>query len=71
MLYRKNVGPVERILRILAGSSLIACGFTIFGQTAVAWIAAASGLLTIATGIIGFCPACALAGRAPSSQDLG
>lgn len=71
MLYRKNVGTFERVARIVAGCSLMACGFAIFGQSAVAWIAAASGLVTIATGIVGFCPACAMVGRGPSSQDLG
>jgi len=38
-------------------------GYVVFGQSAMAWVAGASGLITIATGIVGFCPACAMVGR--------
>jgi hypothetical protein len=58
MLYRKNVGTVERVVRIVAGCSLMLCGYMVFGQSAMAWLTGASGLLTIATGIVG-CPTCA------------
>lgn len=63
VLYRKNVGKVERVVRIVAGCALMVCGFVIFGPSAIAWVAAASGVITIATGIVGFCPACAMVGR--------
>jgi hypothetical protein len=75
MLYRKNVGTVERVVRIVAGCSLMACGYMVFGQSAMAWVAGASGLITIATGIVGFCPACAIVGRGVGrgvpSRDVG
>lgn len=71
MLYRKNVGMVERVVRVVAGCSLMVCGYIMFGQSAMAWVAGASGLITIATGIVGFCPACAMVRRGLSSRDVG
>ena len=63
MLYRKNVGRVERVVRVVAGCSLMVCGYVVFGQSAMAWVAGAAGVTTMATGVIGFCPACAMVGR--------
>lgn len=63
MFYKKNVGRIERIVRVVAGCALIGCGFMVFGRTPLAWVAAISGVLTMATGAIGFCPACAMVGR--------
>lgn len=63
MFYRKNVGTIERWLRFVAGCVMIACGFYQFGTAPLGLALAASGVMTMATGIIGFCPACALIGR--------
>lgn len=63
MLYKKNVGMVERWLRVIAGGAMIVGGFMLFGGAHWAWILAASGVFTIATGAVGFCPACAMVGR--------
>lgn len=63
MLYRKNVGTTERWLRVAAGCLIAACGLVLFGASALGLIVAASGLFTGATGVFGFCPACAAAGR--------
>jgi hypothetical protein len=59
-MFVANIPPMERPVRVLLGLA-IAC---------VAWFAApgnalafASGLGVAATGLVGFCPACALAGR--------
>jgi Protein of unknown function (DUF2892) len=63
VLYRKNVGNVERVARILAGILMLACAFTAFAQSPLKWVFAASGVMTLLTGFVGFCPACAMVGR--------
>ena len=63
MFYRKNVGTVERVARTLAGAVMITCAFTAFAQSPLKWVLLASGIVTVFTGAVGFCPACAMAGR--------
>lgn len=46
-----NVGGVDRIIRIVAGLALV--GWAIFGGPTWAWI----GVVPLATGAIGWCPA--------------
>lgn len=71
MFYRKNVGGIERLARMLAGLSLAISGFVMFGSTPLAWVAALSGLFTMGTGLLGFCPACAVAGRRAIGRERG
>jgi hypothetical protein len=71
VFYRKNVGTVERVVRIGAGCVWMVGGFMIFGRDAMGWVAGASGLIAIATGLVGFCPACALVGRRELGRDHG
>lgn len=60
-MLRLNLPIVERLVRLLIG----------LGLAAYAWLApdepnpifVAVGLCVALTGLIGFCPACALAGR--------
>ena len=63
MFYRKNVGMVERVARVLAGGVMLACAFTAFAHSPLKWVLAASGAMTLLTGFVGFCPACAMVGR--------
>ena len=63
MFYRKNVGPMERMTRILFGVGLAGAGLGLYGLSLSGWVAVATGVFTMATGIVGFCPACALVGR--------
>ena len=53
----KNVGTVDRILRIVAGLVLIALVF-IGPQTPWGWV----GLVPLGTALIGWCPAYRLLG---------
>jgi hypothetical protein len=53
----KNVGSVDRILRVIVGAALIALVF-MGPQTPWGWI----GLIPIATAPIGWCPAYRLLG---------
>jgi hypothetical protein len=70
MFYRKNVGAKERWARLLGGALIVACSLTQLGFTPLGVALAFSGVLTVITGLFGYCPACALAGREPvgSSQ---
>lgn len=65
MLYRKNLPGWERTLRTLAGALMIACGLLGLKGMPVGYLIACVGVITLMTGFIGYCPACALAGRKP------
>lgn len=65
MWYRKNVGAKEGLARVLGGALIVACSLTQIGTTPLGWVLAASGVFTALTGLFGFCPACAMAGRKP------
>lgn len=53
----KNVGGIDKILRILAGLILLSLVF-IGPQTAWGWV----GLVPLLTGLFGFCPLYKLVG---------
>ena len=63
MLYRKNMGSTESWVRVIGGALIVACSLAQIGLTPLGAVLAISGLLTALTGWIGFCPACAMAGR--------
>lgn len=65
MIYQKNLPGWERTARVVAGLMMIACGALAPGLslTPVGWIIAGAGVVTLATGFVGFCPACAMVGR--------
>lgn len=65
MLYRKNVGSGESLARVLGGALIVAGSLTQVGLTPLGWLLAAGGAVTALTGLFGYCPACALAGRKP------
>ena len=63
MSYRKNMGSKEGWARVIVGALLVACSLTQIGLTPLWLVLAASGMFTALTGMFGFCPACAMAGR--------
>ena len=63
MLYRKNVGSNESWARAIGGALIVACSLTQIGLTPLGLVLATSGVFTALTGLFGFCPACAMAGR--------
>jgi hypothetical protein len=63
MFYRKNMGATERALRLVAGAMMVAFAFAVLGIWPRGWLLAAGGVMVVATGMVGFCPACALVGR--------
>jgi len=65
MLYRKNMGSKESWARVIGGALIVACSLTQIGPTLLGFVLAASGVFTALTGLVGFCPACAMGGRKP------
>lgn len=63
MFYRKNVSKRERIVRFIAGALMILCGLLGLQATPLGLLVAGVGVVTLVTGGIGYCPACAMAGR--------
>jgi hypothetical protein len=63
MLYVKNVPPIERVIRVLMGVGLLAGAVLWLGPTAKGWVLGAMGLMAAMSGLIGWCPMCAMAGR--------
>ncbi|MFM7011860.1 MAG: DUF2892 domain-containing protein [Betaproteobacteria bacterium] len=63
MFYVKNVPNWERILRLIAG--VIALGFFVlnWGTSSMAVGVGVMGAVLAMTGLIGFCPMCAMVGR--------
>lgn len=74
MIYIKNLPLWERLLRIGVGMVVAAYAAVSVGGV-LGWAIAAGGIGAALTGIVGFCPACALAGRrlkqrAPRDQTV-
>ena len=65
MFYRKNVGAGERWGRALTGGLMVACALLGIGTTPLGLLMAGAGVVTALTGMVGFCPACAMVGRKP------
>jgi Protein of unknown function (DUF2892) len=63
MFYTKNLPLWERVLRVVAGLAMLACGLIGLKGLAVGYLVAVSGMITLLTGFVGFCPMCALYGR--------
>jgi len=62
MLYVKNLPLWERSLRIGMGTA--ATAYAVLNMDSVwGWVMVAGGVGAALTGLLGFCPACALAGR--------
>lgn len=63
MFYTKNLPGWERALRVIMGIGLLAASILYFGPTAVGWAAGLVGAMAAMSGMVGFCPGCAMAGR--------
>lgn len=62
MLYVKNVPSWERVARVAVGLGLATASVAYFGATPAGWGVAAMGLVAPMSGLLGFCPACAMVG---------
>ena len=56
---KANIGGIDRTLRILAGIALLALVFVLEGNAR--WLGLV-GIVPLATGLVGYCPAYALFG---------
>jgi hypothetical protein len=63
VFYGKNMGSKEGWARVIGGALIVACSLTQIGPTLLGLVLAISGVLTALTGLTGFRPACAMAGR--------
>lgn len=54
---KQNIGSIERVIRIVAGAAILSLAFA---GPATPW--AYLGIIPLATGLIGWCPAYALFG---------
>ncbi len=62
VFYVKNVPPGERVLRVVAG--VVVAGLALRGLDGLlGWAVAAGAAGIVASGLFGFCPACAMVGR--------
>jgi len=63
MFYVKNVPIWERIVRVIAG--VVALGFAVmnWGSSSMAVGVGIIGAVLAMTGLVGFCPMCAMVGR--------
>ena len=63
MLYVKNVPGWERAVRVAMGVGRLAASVLYFGATPTGWGVGAMGAIAAMSGLLGFCPACAMVGR--------
>ena len=68
MFNRKNVGPKEKIARIVGGCLMVLCGLLGLQATPLGLAVAAVGVVSMLTGMFRHCPACALSGRKPNDH---
>ena len=59
-MFKKNVGGIDRVLRVLVGAALIA-GFALNQEGAYSWLYLI-GIIPLATGLLGTCPAYSIFG---------
>ena len=53
---KMNEGPVDRIIRVIAGIALVALGLLGVVSGVWMWVAYLLGAILLVTGIVGFCP---------------
>ncbi len=68
MLYVKNVPTTERVIRVLMGLALLGGALLGLGSTTLGWVVGSMGLMAALSGLVGWCPMCALAGRKLESK---
>src|SRR5919198_3707878 len=65
MWYRKNVGGWERAARLIGGGLMLICGVVALHASPLGLLLSGAGVVTLVTGVFGYFPSCAIAGREP------
>jgi hypothetical protein len=65
--YAKNVPTWERLARVAISLAVIVYGFSLPAPWSWLMTGAAAGFAL--TGLVGFCPACAMVGRRPIQKE--
>lgn len=63
----RNLGPVQRVLRVVGGIGMGAGGLMMWQGMPMGYALAGMGLMGVLTGLMGYCPACALMGVGASA----
>ena len=63
MFFKKNLPTSERVLRVCAGLGMLGAAAALEMPQWAVWLLALSGATSVLTALVGFCPACAMAGR--------
>lgn len=63
MFYVKNVPNWERVLRLIMGVMALVYAAMNWGSSGLAVGAGIMGAMLAMTGLVGFCPMCAMVGR--------
>ncbi|WP_165405696.1 YgaP family membrane protein [Bradyrhizobium genosp. SA-3] len=59
--YRKNIGGAHQAVRVVLGVAVAVAALVYLAGTA-AWLVALGGAGFAMTGLVGYCPMCAMAG---------
>lgn len=59
--YRKNIGGLHQAVRVAVGIAM-AVAALVYLTGATAWLVALGGVGFALTGLVGYCPMCAIAG---------
>jgi len=58
----QNIGTRQRVVRAVAGGLMVAGGVLMFEGQPLGYALAAMGVMGLLTGLMGYCPACAMVG---------
>ena len=59
--YRKNIGNAQQVARLAVGVAAIVAG-TLYLSGWLSIVAVIAGIGMVGTGLVGYCPMCAVAG---------
>ena len=65
MIYQKNIYAREQICRVCLGLALAVGAWWLLSSRLASGAIIAGGVVLAITGVAGFCPMCAMAGRRP------
>ncbi|PQO23767.1 DUF2892 domain-containing protein [Rhodobacteraceae bacterium WD3A24] len=66
-MFKQNVGPLDRVLRVVVGLVLLA-GFFVFPESPYRWVLLI-GLIPLITGLVSVCPIYAALGMSTCPAD--